>query len=132
MPTKFHSRFLDLVARVYPEDWKKMVISLLQNTSLKFSGECAHFLIDRDESALLKKSLKTWLDEQNLKSPVLLWILKFRELPKFKDLLSSLVGPRLLTAVFSAIDYESLQSATTRRIPLAEILSDDRDLSLRF
>jgi transcription elongation GreA/GreB family factor len=34
----------------------------------------------------------------------------------------------LLTAVFSAIDYESLQSATTRRIPLAEILSDDREL----
>ena len=128
MPTKFHSRFLDLVARVYPDDWKKMVVSLLQNTSLKFSGECAHFLIDREESALLKKSLKTWLDEQSLKSPVLLWILKFRELPKFKDLLSSLVGPRLLTAVFSAIDYESLQSATTRRIPLAEILSDDREL----
>ena len=121
MPTKFHSRVLDLVARVYPEDWKKMVISLLQNTSLKFSGECAHFLIDRDESALLKKSLKTWLDEQSLKSPVLLWILKFRELPKFKDLLSSL-WTALLTAVFSAIDYESLQSATTRRIPLAEIL----------
>jgi transcription elongation GreA/GreB family factor len=68
------------------------------------------------------------LDEQSLKSPVLLWILKFRELAKFKDLLSGLVGPRLLTAVFSAIDYESLQSATTRRIPLAEILSDDREL----
>ena len=128
MPTKFHSRFLDLVARVYPDDWKKIVVSLLQNTSLKFSGECAHFLIDREESALLIKSLKTWLDEQSLKSPVLLWILKFRGLPKFKDLLSSLIGPRLLTAVFSAIDYESLQSATTRRIPLAEILSEDRDL----
>jgi transcription elongation GreA/GreB family factor len=128
MPTKFHSRFLDLVARVYPDDWKKIIVSLLQDTSLKFSGECAHFLIDREESALLKKSLKTWLDEQSLKSPVLLWILKFRELAKFKDLLSGLIGPRLLTAVFSAIDYESLQSATTRRIPLAEILSDDRDL----
>jgi transcription elongation GreA/GreB family factor len=103
---------------------------LLQDTSLKFSGECAHFLIDREESALLKKSLKIWLNEQSLKSPVLLWILKFRELAKFKDLLAGLIGPRLLTAVFSAIDYESLQSATTRRIPLAEILSDDRELLL--
>ena len=36
--------------------------------------------------------------------------------------------PQLLTAVFSAIDYESLQNATTRRIPLAEILSDDKEL----
>jgi transcription elongation GreA/GreB family factor len=100
----------------------------LQNTALKFSGECAHFLIDREESALFKKSLKSWLDEQTLKAPVLLWILKFRELAKFKDLLADLIGPRLLTAVFSAIDYESLQNATTRRIPLAEILSDDREL----
>ena len=128
MPTKFHSRFLDLVSRVYPDDWKKIVVNLLQNTALKFSGECAHFLIDREETALFKKSLKSWLDEQTLKAPVLLWILKFRELAKFKDLLADLIGPRLLTAVFSAIDYESLQNATTRRIPLAEILSDDREL----
>ncbi len=128
MPTKFHSRFLDLVSRVYPDDWKKIVVNLLQDTALKFSGECAHFLVDREESALLKKSLLNWLDEQTLKAPVLLWILKFRELAKFKDLLADLIGPRLLTAVFSAIDYESLQNATTRRIPLAEILSDDRGL----
>ena len=63
-----------------------------------------------------------------MKAPVLLWILKFRDLVKFKDLLADLIDPRLLTAVFSAIDYESLQNATTRRIPLAEILSDDREL----
>jgi transcription elongation GreA/GreB family factor len=128
MPTKFHSRFLDLVTRVYPDDWKKIIVSLLRDTSLKFSGECAHFLVDQEEAKLLKKSLMTWLDEQTLKAPVLLWVLKFRELAKFKDLLSSLIGPRLLTAVFSAIDYESLQNITTRRIPLAEILSDDREL----
>ena len=128
LPTKFHSRFLDLVARVYPENWKKLVVNLLQNTSVKFSGECAHFLIDRDESKLLVKSLNLWLDEQTLKAPVLLWVLKFRDLAKFKDFLSHLISPKLLTAVFSAIDYESLQNATTRRIPLAEILSEDKNL----
>ena len=128
LPTKFHSRFLDLVTRVYPDNWKTIVVNLLQNTSVKFSGECAHFLIDREESKLLIKSLSLWLDEQTLKAPVLLWMLKFRELAKFKDLLKDLINPRLLTAVFSAIDYESLQNATTRRIPLAEILSDDREL----
>jgi transcription elongation GreA/GreB family factor len=128
LPTKFHSRFLDLVTRVYADNWKEVVLNLLQNTSVKFSGECAHFLIDRDETKLLIKSLSNWLNEQTLKAPVLLWILKFRELVKFKDLLKDLINPKLLTAVFSAIDYESLQNATTRRIPLAEILSDDRKL----
>ena len=128
MPTKFHSRFLDLVTRVYEDNWKKIVLNLLQNTSVKFSGECAHFLVDREESKLLIKSLNSWLDEQTLKAPVLLWILKFRGLAKFNDLLKDLINPRLLTAVFSAIDYESLQNATSRRIPLAEILSDDKEL----
>ncbi len=128
MPAKFHSRFLDLVARTYPDNWKDIILNLLQNTAVKFSGECAHFLIDREESKLLIKSLNTCLDEQSLKAPVLLWMLKFRGLSKFKDLLGDMINPRLLTAVFSAIDYESLKNATSRRIPLAEILSDDREL----
>ena len=128
MPAKFHSRFLDLVTRVYPDNWKKTVLNLLHNTATKFSGECAHFLIDREESKLLIKSLNNSLDEQVLKAPVLLWMIKFRALSKFESLLLELMTPRLLTAVFSAIDYESLQNATSRRIPLAEILSDDKEL----
>ena len=128
MPAKFHSRFLDLVTRVYPDNWKKIVLQLLHNTATKFSGECAHFLIDREDSKLLIKSLNDTLDEQTLKAPVLLWMIKFRSLSKFEALLDGLMTPRLLTAVFSAIDYESLQNATSRRIPLAEILSDDKEL----
>ena len=128
MPAKFHSRFLDLVARTYPDNWKKIVLDLLQNTAVKFSGECAHFLIAKEETKLLVSSLNSWLDEQNLKASVLLWMLKFRNLSKFQDLLAGMINPRLLTAVFSAIDYESLRNATSRRIPLAEILSDDRQL----
>jgi transcription elongation factor GreA len=119
---------LDLVARTYPDNWKKIVLDLLQNTTVKFSGECAHFLIDREESKLLISSLNTALDEQTIKAPVLLWMLKFRNLNKFEKLLSKMINPRLLTAVFSAIDYESLKNATSRRIPLAEVLSDDREL----
>jgi len=128
MPAKFHSRFLDLVARTYPDNWKKTVLNLLQNTTVKFSGECAHFLIDREESKLLISSLNTWLDEQSLRAPVLLWMLKFRNLSKFQGLIGDMINPRLLTAVFSAIDYESLKNVTSKRIPLAEVLSDDRDL----
>jgi len=128
MPAKFHSRFLDLVTRVYPEKWKDIVLNLLHNTATKFSGESAHFLIDREESKLLIKSLSTTLDEQTLRASALLRMIKFRKVSKFEKLLEKLMTPQLLTAVFSAIDYESLQNATTRRIPLAEILSDDKEL----
>src|SRR6185437_10191893 len=36
--------------------------------------------------------------------------------------------PRLLSAIFFGIDYEALQAASARRIPLADILSEDPDL----
>jgi transcription elongation factor GreA len=42
--------------------------------------------------------------------------------------LNDLITPRLLGAIFFAIDYEALQAASARRIPLADILSDDPDL----
>ena len=66
MPTKFHRRFLDLVSRVYESNWKALLVSLLQNTAFKFSGECAHFLVDRKQSKLLVDSLNKGLDEPNL------------------------------------------------------------------
>ena len=105
MPAKFHSRFLDLVARSYPDNWKEIVLNLLQNTTVKFSGECAHFLIDREESKLLVSTLNVWLDEQSLKAPVLLWMLKLRNISKFQDLIVEMINPRLITAVFAAFDY---------------------------
>ena len=43
-------------------------------------------------------------------------------------LFRSLITPRLLSAIFFAIDYEALQAASARRIPLADILSEDVDL----
>jgi transcription elongation factor GreA len=59
---------------------------------------------------------------------VLLWIVKNRHSKKFAKLLNDLISPRLLSAIFFAIDYEALQAASARRIPLGDILSDDTDL----
>ena len=39
-----------------------------------------------------------------------------------------MISPRLLAAIFYAIDYEALQSTGNRRITLADALSDDPDL----
>jgi DNA-binding transcriptional ArsR family regulator len=59
---------------------------------------------------------------------VLLWIVKNRHSKKFAKLLNDLITPRLLSAIFFAIDYEALQAASARRIPLGDILSDDTEL----
>ena len=80
------------------------------------------------KEADITKVFQRWLVEQNLKGPVLSWILKNRNTRKYSAILSPLITSRLLSAIFWAIDYEALQTAGTRRIPLAEQLLDDPGL----
>jgi hypothetical protein len=128
IPVHFQSRFLDLVKETHPLEWRDVVFALLKTSQGKFTTECINFLLENGQTDELAAALKRWKTEQNLRAPVLLWIIKNRHSKKFAKLLNELITPRLLGAIFFAIDYEALQSAGTRRIPLAEALSDDADL----
>ena len=128
IPVHFQSRFLDLVKETHPLEWREIVFALLKTSQGKFTTECINFLIEHGQGGELAAALKRWKTEQNLRAPVLLWVIKNRHSKKFAKLLSELITPRLLGAIFFAIDYEALQSAGTRRIPLAEALSDDAEL----
>ena len=128
IPVHFQARFLDLVKDTHPLEWREIVFALLKTSQGKFTTECINFLVEHGQSEELASTLARWKTEQNLRAPVLLWVIKNRHSKKFAKLLNILVTPRLLSAIFFAIDYEALQSAGTRRIPLAEALSDDPDL----
>ncbi|HLP03439.1 MAG TPA: transcription elongation factor GreA [Opitutaceae bacterium] len=128
LPTGYHVRLLELIHAAHPTAWKEIVFNLLKLSSGKFTTECVNFLIDHDAGAEITATFQRWQVEQNLRAPVLLWIVKNRTTRKFSRLLNELIGPRLLTAILFAIDYEALQTAGARRMPLADILSDDADL----
>lgn len=128
IPVHFQSRFLDLVKETHPLEWREIVFALLKTSQGKFTTECINFLMENGEAEELAAALNRWKTEQNLRAPVLLWTIKNRHSKKFGKLLHDLITPRLLSAIFFAIDYEALQSAGARRIPLAEALSDDAEL----
>jgi len=128
IPVHFQARFLDLVKETHPLEWREIVFALLKTSQGKFTTECINFLVEHGQSEELATTLARWKTEQNLRAPVLLWIIKNRHSKKFAKLLNNLITPRLLSAIFFAIDYEALQSAGTRRIPLGEALSDDPEL----
>lgn len=128
IPVQFQSRFLDLVKETHQIEYRDIAFNLLKTSQGKFTTECINFLVENGHADELAAALKRWQVEQNLRAPVLLWIVKNRHSKKFAKLLNELITPRLLSAVFFAIDYEALQASGTRRIPLAEILSDDPDL----
>jgi transcription elongation factor GreA len=128
IPVPFQSRFLELIKETHPIEYRDVVFTLLKSSQGKFTTECINFLVENGHANELATTLKRWQTEQNLRAPVLLWIVKNRHSKKFAKLLDDLITPRLLSAIFFAIDYEALQAASARRIPLADILSDDADL----
>ncbi|MDG2169418.1 MAG: transcription elongation factor GreA, partial [Opitutales bacterium] len=58
----------------------------------------------------------------------LIWIIKNRNSRKFSTIVHDLINPRLFMSILYAIDYEALQTSGTRRVPLADLLSDDQEL----
>lgn len=128
LPAAYYQRFLDLLTRVYPDKWEDIILTLVRHSEGKFTNECTLFLVDRKKEDLLAKSFDRWLNDQTIRGPILLWMLKNRTSRKYGDLVGSFVSPRLLKAIFFAIDFESLQNASTRRIPLADAIIDDDTL----
>lgn len=152
LPSSYLERFLDLLTRIFVEDWRDRIIDLLKYSEGRFTKECVDFLLSWDVSKnshfvkgaeipddgkgvtsrqLIKDCLKRWLEEQTLRGPVILWIIKNRNASAYKDILSPLIGEDLLSALLAAVDDEALQRetvVTTARIALADALSDDKDL----
>ncbi|MCC5806759.1 MAG: GreA/GreB family elongation factor [Opitutales bacterium] len=128
IPATHYKRYIDLIERSLPDSWDRVVFDLLKNSSGKLTAESINYLLERGYEEDLGNTFKRWLVEQNLKAPVLTWILKNRQSKKYAKMLDGLMTPRLLNAIFFAIDYEALQNAGTRRIPLAELLNDDQEL----
>ena len=128
IPATHYKRLLDLVCRCFPEDWKRVLFDLLKNSSGRFTNECVSFLIERDCEEDLIATLRRWLDEQTLKGPLLLWIVKNRNGRRYSKMLQELITPRFLSVIFYAVDTEALLTDGSRRITLADTLSDDPDL----
>jgi transcription elongation factor GreA len=128
LPSQYQKRYLDLIRRTFPDKWEHMLEDLLRNSSGKFTTESINFMLQHGMDGRISKCLKRWLNEQTIKAPVLLWVIKNRHSKKFSPIIQPLMSPRILNSIFYAIDYEALQNAGARRIPLAELLGEDVEL----
>ena len=128
LPGPYQAKLLELIESSHPESWTKPVLDLFKNSRGKFTTTSINFLYEKAPRKEIKETLNRWLVEQQLKGPVLIWIIKNRNARKFSKILADLINPRLFTAILFAIDYESLQSSGARRVPLADLLSEDKEL----
>lgn len=128
LPAQYYKRYVDLIRRTYEEKWQSMLEDLLRNSSGKFTSEVINFMLEHELNERISFCLNRWLNDQTIKGPLLFWVVKNRNSKKYSGIIDPLVSPRLLSAMFYAIDYEALQNASARRIPLADLLSDDDEL----
>ncbi|MDR3317183.1 MAG: GreA/GreB family elongation factor [Puniceicoccales bacterium] len=129
LPSPYFERFLLLVTCAFPDEWEMRCANLLKNSQGRFTNECVLFLIERGCPEFLKDCFNRWLNERALKSPLLHWIVKNRHVRKFAEIISKeLISFRLLKAIFLAIDFDALTNTSAKRIPLMELVSEDRNL----
>lgn len=128
LPSNYYKRFLDLLSRVYPEQWHQIAIDLLRNSSGKFTSECISFLVEREYGDLIEDAFNKWLNERSFRGPVLYWVVKNRNTKRFHRLVKDILNHRLLSAILYAIESEALLLTTNKRILLSDFLSEDSTL----
>jgi transcription elongation GreA/GreB family factor len=126
----YYVTFLELVTRVFPDEWEKLCFNILKNCNERLTNECIIYLKDNSCADSLRTTLVKWLKEKSLRAVLLQWIIKNRHAKKFEEVFSTeLMSHELLRAIFWAIDNEALLSAgKLRKIPLVELLNNDRTL----
>ncbi len=128
LPGAYQSRLLQRLFDFYPERYLDVSIEILRTSQGKLTNECINFLVEHKHDDLVRETLERWLQDQSIKSPILLWIVRNRNSRKFAKIVKNLINPRLLNSILTAIDNEALQSESTRRIQLADLLSEDTEL----
>lgn len=128
LPVMLQKRFIKLIKETFPGEWKTIVFDLLKTSEGKFTTECILFLLDNDCGEELTATLQRWLTEQNLRAPVLYWICKNRGAKRFGSILKPLISAKLFFGILFALENTALQTSGTRKIPLADILLEDREL----
>ncbi|MDR2779117.1 MAG: GreA/GreB family elongation factor [Puniceicoccales bacterium] len=130
LQSNYYTVFLELITRVFPDEWEKLCFNILKNCNERLTNECIVYLKDNSCADVIRTTLVKWLKEKNLRAVLLQWIIKNRHAKKFEEVFSTdLMSCELLRAIFWAIDNEALLSVgKLRKIPLVELLNNDRTL----
>ena len=129
LPASRYKHLLSLITRAYPDEWERRCLKILKTGNERVVNECVSYMIDNGREEQVRAKFEKWLNDKSIRTPVLNWFIKNRHSKKFSPVLSEkLTSPEMLKAIFLATDNDSLQSGSTKKIPLAELVCADRSL----
>jgi transcription elongation GreA/GreB family factor len=126
----YYTTFLELVTRVFPDEWEKLCFGILKNCNDRLTNDCIVYLKDNGCEEDVRSMFVKWLKEKSLRISLLQWIVKNRHTKKFEGVFSAeLMSHELLRAILWAIDNEALLwTGKSKKIPLVDLLCGDRTL----
>ncbi len=116
-------RVLVALPEAFPEDWLNRALALVVNGSARIVGEAARLLQEQGKTEDLRTALDRAIREHSIASPALVWLCDKRER---KGTFSSLIHPRVLSAILTALEREQFMESRDRK--LHDLLLNDREL----
>ncbi|MDR0428538.1 MAG: GreA/GreB family elongation factor [Puniceicoccales bacterium] len=124
------NRLFRCTREMFGERFPTVVHHLLRSGSLRTIGGIVNFLssegvVDVD----LQKLFQQWIKDNSIRANLLEWILKNRKNAKYTAILSDSIGASHFHTALSLIDQESMRHSGNRKISLAEVIANDREVA---
>jgi transcription elongation GreA/GreB family factor len=128
LPANRVGRFLGTLASLYPEKFDALVGQLICNGSQRTIGSVINSRMANGQAEELQQTFSQWLRDNSLKINLLEWIFRNHATSKYRDILGNGISAAHLRMALILIDQEAIRRQANRKIALAELIANDRDL----
>jgi transcription elongation GreA/GreB family factor len=128
LPANRVGRFLHMLADLYPEKFEVLAIQLISNGSQRTIGSVINSRVSDGRAEELRQIFAQWLRDNSLKINLLEWMFRNHANAKYQDILKDGITAAHLRMALVLIDQEAIRRQANRKIPLVELIANDRDL----
>jgi transcription elongation GreA/GreB family factor len=128
LPVSRIGRLLITLETLYPDKYNALTIQLICNGSQRTIGGVINLLLFKNGPEDLCQLFAQWARDNSLKSNLLEWIFKNRDNAKYREIIKDGVSVAHFRMALILIDQEATRRQANRKIPLAELIANDKDL----
>jgi transcription elongation GreA/GreB family factor len=128
LPATRVGRFLGTLTNLYPEKFGALVDQLVCNGSQRTIGSVINSRMASGQADELRQTFAQWLRDNSLKINLLEWIFRNHANTKYRDIFGDGISAAHLRMALVLIDQEAIRRQANRKIALAELIANDRDL----
>lgn len=128
LPANRMGRFLNTLANLHPEKFDTLVGQIICNGSQRTIGSAINARIASGQAEDLQQTFERWLRDNSFKINLLEWMFRNYANVKYATILKGGITAAHLRMALVLIDQEAIRRQANRKIALAELIANDREL----